>query len=152
MAEDITRTARDSETRTAAERKKEWTPPQTLPTPDDRDGWHFRWIRTSMVGTPDPTNVSAKFREGWEPCKATDHPELALQSDPASRFKGNIEIGGLMLCRIPAEFMQQRKSYYANLTEAQTKSVDQNFMREQDARMPLFSEKRTTTSFGSGNK
>jgi hypothetical protein len=48
------------------------------------------------MGTADPSNTSAKLREGWEPVKAEDHPELMHMSDPNSRFKGNIEIGGLL--------------------------------------------------------
>jgi len=34
--------------------------------------------------------------------------------------------------------------------ESQMESVDNNFMRENDQRMPLFKEKRSTTSFGKG--
>jgi hypothetical protein len=51
------------------------------------------------MGTADPSNTSAKFREGWEPVKAEDHPELMHHADPTSKFKGNIEIGGLLLCK-----------------------------------------------------
>jgi hypothetical protein len=102
------------------------------------------------MGQPDPSNTSAKFREGWEPVKAEDQPKLMMQSDPNSRFKGNIEIGGLVLCKAPAELMKQRDEYYAKQAQAQIQSVDNNFMRLNDERMPLFSEKRSTTSFGKG--
>jgi hypothetical protein len=70
--------------------------------------------------------------------------------DPDSRFKDNIEVAGLLLCKVPDELMEQRRAHFDKLTQAQTESVDNNFMRENDARMPLFSEKRTKTSFGSG--
>jgi hypothetical protein len=104
------------------------------------------------MGTADPTNTSSKFREGWEPCKAEDHPELMLQVDPNSRFKGNVEIGGLLLCKAPEEMMKQRDNFYLKQATSQMDAVDNNFMRQNDARMPLFNEKRTTTSFGRGNK
>jgi hypothetical protein len=141
---------REVENRESTQRTKTWTPPQTLPEPKPQPGWVFRYIRTSIMGTADPSNTSAKFREGWEPVKAEDHPELMHMTDPSSKFKGNVEIGGLLLCKAPAELMQQRDNYYAQQAKAQLQSVDNNFMRLNDERMPLFSEKKTTVSFGKG--
>lgn len=144
------RLAREVENRENTQRKMMWTPPQLLPSPKPHAGWVYRWIRTSMMGQADPTNTSAKLREGWEPCKAEDHPELMLQADPNSRFKGNIEIGGLLLCKAPEELMKQRDDYYRQQSQSQMESVDNNFMRTEDKRMPLFNERRSTTSFGKG--
>ena len=141
---------REVENRESTQRTKTWTPPQTLPEPKPQPGWVFRYIRTSIMGTADPSNTSAKFREGWEPVKAEDHPELMHMTDPSSKFKGTVEIGGLLLCKAPAELMQQREDYYAKQAKAQLQSVDNNFMRLNDERMPLFSEKKTTVSFGKG--
>ena len=144
------RLARELENRESSQRKQAWTPPQTLPSPKPQPGWVFRYIRTSIMGQADPSNTSAKFREGWEPVKAEDHPELMHMADPNSRFKGNIEIGGLLLCKAPEETMLQRDKYYANAAQAQVNSVDNSFMRLNDERMPLFNERRSTTSFGKG--
>jgi len=141
---------REVESRESTQRKQDWTPPQTLPSPKPQPGWVFRYIRTSIMGTADPSNTSAKLREGWEPVKAEDHPELMHMADPNSRFKGNIEIGGLLLCKAPEELMKQRENYYAQQTQAQVNSVDNSFMRLSDERMPLFNERRSTTSFGKG--
>lgn len=149
---DHLRTSRDSETRQANERNKSWTPPQILPEPKPIPGYTFRWIRTSIMGQFDPTNTSAKLREGWEPCKAEDHPEMMLYSDPNSRFKGNVEVGGLMLCKAPKEMADQRASWFNAQTKSQIEAVDNNFMKANDARMPLFSERKTSTSFGRGSK
>ena len=148
MAEN--RLTRELENRESAQRTVTWTPPQVLPSPKEQPGWVFRWVRTSLMGTSDPTNTSSKLREGWEPCKAEDHPELMLQADPNSRFKGNIEIGGLLLCKAPEEMMNQRTDFYLKQAQSQMDAVDNNFMRQNDARMPLFNERRTTTSFGKG--
>ena len=133
-----------------------WTPAELLPHVDEEPGYKMRWIRTSMGGTGDAKNISAKFREGWEPVKASEHPEAHTFADPTSRFKDAIEIGGLILCKTPVELTEQRNEYYRNLSEAQVQSVDNSFMRENDARMPLFSDKRTTvtkgtSAFGSGS-
>ena len=148
MAEN--RLARELENRESAQRKMTWTPPSTLPPLPEEDGWVFRYIRTSIMGTADPSNVSAKLREGWEPVKAEDYPGLKIQADPNSRFKGNIEIGGLLVCKAPAELMRQRDEYYAKQAKAQIQSVDNNLMRLNDERMPLFSERKTAVSFGKG--
>ena len=144
------RLAREVENRESAQRKMAWTPPQTLPEPEPQEGWVFRWIRTSIMGQADPSNTSAKFREGWEPVKAAEQPKLMMQADPNGRFKDNIEIGGLLLCKAPAELMKQRDGYYTQQAKAQIQSVDNNFMRLNDERMPLFNERKTTVSFGKG--
>jgi hypothetical protein len=90
------------------------------------------------------------MREGWEPVRIEEQPKFELLRDENSRFKDNIEVAGLLLCKIPTEFMDQRRDYYSNRNKAQMDSVDNNFMRESDVRMPLFNEKRSTTSFGKG--
>jgi hypothetical protein len=144
------RSARELDTRQMMQRPEAWRPPETLPMPDDRPGWTHRYIRISTMGTADPSNISSKLREGYEPCKAEDYPELMMHASIEGRFKGGVEVGGLLLCRIPEEFMTQRAKYYEDLSKSQVDSVDNNFLRENDPRMPLFSEKRTKVTFGSG--
>jgi hypothetical protein len=144
------RSTRELDTRQMMQRPEAWRPPETLPMPEDRPGWTHRYIRISTMGTADPSNISSKLREGYEPCKAEEYPELMMHASIDGRFKGGIEVGGLLLCRIPSEFMVQRAKYYENLNKSQVDSVDNNFLRENDPRMPLFSEKRTKVTFGSG--
>ena len=144
------RAGREVDSRELSQRKKSWTPPETLPSPRNQPGWVHRWIRTSMMGQADPTNMSAKLREGWEPCKAEDYPELMYQADPNSKFKGNIEIGGLLLCKAPEEMHKQRSEYYSRAAQSQMEAVDNSFMRTEDSRMPLINERRSTTTFGKG--
>ena len=144
------RSARELDTRQMMQRPEAWRPPETLPMPNDRPGWKHRYVRISTVGVADPSNISSKLREGYEPCKAEDYPELMMHATVEGRFKGGIEIGGLLLCRIPEEFLKQRADYYDKQNKSQIDSVDNNFLRENDPRMPLFSEKRTKVTFGSG--
>ena len=145
------RLARELDNRQVMARPQAWRPPETLPSPDPRPGWTHRWVRTATAGTADPSNISSKLREGYEPCKAEDYPELMMHASTEGRFKGSIEVGGLLLCRIPEEFLKQRMEYYSNQNKAQMESVDNNFLRESDPRMPLFSEKKTKVTFGSGS-
>lgn len=148
MAEN--RLARELETRAIAERPKQWTPPELLPEPDKNPDYAYRWVRVSTLGQTDARNLSSKMREGWEPVPIEEQPKFRLLLDPNSRFKDAIEIGGLLLCKTPKEFVQQRNDYVTKQTQAQTEAVDNNFMRQNDARMPLFKEGKSSTSFGKG--
>jgi hypothetical protein len=145
------RLARELDSREVTfQRPTSWRTPETLPMPDDRPGWKHRYVRISMMGQADPTNTSSKLREGYEPCKAEDYPELMMHATTEGRFKGGIEVGGLLLCRIPEEFLKQREAYYANQNKAQMDSVDNSFLRENDPRMQKFSERSTKVTFGPG--
>lgn len=145
------RTPREAEARTRTERPLRWTPPALLPDPTPEAGYAFRWIRLSTLNTPDALNISTKLREGWEPVKASDHPELHTHGESSSRFANSVEIGGLLLCKTPVEFTQQRDAHYRQAATAQMESVDNNFMRGSDPRMPLFAERSTKVSaFGKG--
>jgi len=130
-----------------------YVPPTSLPDPTPEPGIVFRWIATHVLGQADPTNVSRKMREGWEPVKAVDHPEMQLFGNNVT---GNVEIGGLMLCKMSEEQARARDDYYSAQAQNQMDSVDNHFMRNNDSRMPLFSERKSTTSrgggFGSGSK
>lgn len=147
-----TRTPRELTSR-AKEVREEYVPPTNLPDPNPRPGIVHRWIATHVLGKADPTNVSRKMREGWVPVKAADYPELELMGSEAT---GNVEIGGLMLCAMSKEKAAARDAYYQRQAQNQMDSVDNSFMKNNDSRMPLFSEKKSAVSrgagFGSGSK
>jgi len=144
------RTPRNLDLRQETERPKQWAPPELLPEPDRQPGYAYRWIRVSTLNTADPRNISAKMREGWEPVKLEEQPKFQLLADPNSRFRDNIEVGGLLLCKTPIEFVEQRNGYYQKQAEGQIEAVDNNLMRQNDPRMPLFNERKTEVSFGRG--
>jgi hypothetical protein len=140
------RTPRELDSREKSTTRAVYQPAAPLPVPAPQDGYSFRWVATAVLGQDIPTNVSQKRRDGWEPVKAEDHPELMLQGDK----NGNVEVGGLMLCKIPTERVDARNEYYEKQAQNQMNSVDNHFMRNNDARMPLFSERKTSVSKGSG--
>lgn len=142
---------RELETRAQTARPQMWSAPETLPMPNDRPGWKHRYVRISMMGQSDPQNISSKFREGYEPCKAEEYPEMMVHATQSGQFKDNIEIGGLLLCRIPTELLEQRAAYYGKQNQAQMESVDNTFLRENDPRMPLFRQRESKVTFGSGS-
>ena len=148
MAEN--RMNREQETREKSARKRHWVKPEVLPTIEVEDGYATRWVRISTLGVTDASNISSKLREGWEPVKAEDYPHI-MTDDSDKRFTGNITIGGLLACKAPKELADERNEYYENQTRSQMQSVDNNLMRENDPRMPLFNERTTkVTNFGKG--
>jgi hypothetical protein len=146
----VDRTPRTEETREKTARKRTWERPSALPTPEPREGVKFRWVRTSTLGETDNRNVSMRFREGYTPVKASEFPELRVISDRGSQFPDNIEIGGLLLCSIPAEIVEDRSAQMAEKARQQMDSVDRNYLRENDPRMPMLRPEREsrTTNFG----
>jgi hypothetical protein len=148
MAEN--RLTRELDKRTAVERPTHWAPPELLPEPDKEAGYAYRWIRVASLNQADPRNLSAKLREGWEPVRIEEQPKFQMLVDPNSRYKDNIEIGGLLLCKTPVEFVEQRNKYYSGQATAQMDAVENTLMRQSDPRMPLYNESKTTSSFGKG--
>lgn len=149
------RTPREEYNRKTTQRKKSWSPPNVLPDPEPEEGWVFRWVRTSMIGSPDNTNVSSKFREGWEVVKAETQPSLKILSDEGSRWgqEGAIEVGGLLLCKAPVEMVKDRREYYEKMADQQMSGIDSNYLRENDPRMPVLQpERQTRVTFGSNSK
>lgn len=139
---------RDSEARTAP-----WLPASVLPHIPDRDGWHFRWVRLSSRGEQDDLNVNQSFREGYEPATVEDIGNIHLSSDKSVRFPGGIEVGGLLLCKIPEERRAAREAYYNDQARTQVQSVNNDMLRENDPRMPLLrpsNNSRTTFGVGRG--
>ena len=151
MADTIDRITRDLKTRDKSVRAV-YVPPSNLPDPTPDPNYRYRYIMTSINGQAQPTHVSKMMREGWEPVKAVDHPELLLEGDAKT---GNVETGGLMLCKQAIDRVQARNEYYDQQAQNQMSSVDNSFMRNSDPRMPLFSDRKSTISrsgFGSSSK
>jgi len=142
---------RDLEVReTTDQRSKQWAPPSLLPEFKKKPGWAYRWIRITLANEADNRNASSKMREGWEPVKHSEHPEINLPVSSNGNFKDAVEVGGLLLCKMPQEMVDQRNEYYKKKAEGQAEAVDNSFLKENDSRMPLFSDKKSTKSFGKG--
>ena len=144
------RDKRELTTRASTTRPTKWMPPQLLPDPTPEPGYAYRWVRISTLNKDDAVNISSKLREGWEPVKASDHPEIRLFGTDDKRFPDSVQVGGLLLCKTPMEFAEQRDAYYQQQAEAQMQSVDNAYMRENDPRMPMFKERSSKVTFGKG--
>lgn len=140
------RTPRALETRDNSQRARSWVEPTMLPDPQPQDGYVFKWVRTDTRNVADKTNYQKRIREGWEPVFAQDHPELMMQIGHDGM--GHVEVGGLILCKMPEEMVKQRREYYRRRTAAEMESADQQYLRDSDERMRKFAERQRQTVFG----
>ena len=144
------RAPRETETRDAISRSEAWSEPSALADPHPSDGYVYRWIRTSTLSQADPSNVSKRFREGWVPVPKEEVEYLGLMADHRSRFPQNLEVGGLLLCKMEKARAVARQRHYETLAQRQVQSSDQNFLKQSDPRMPILEpEHKTTVTIGS---
>ena len=146
-------TSRKNETREVNARKRGWVPPSNLEAPEPPEGYHHRWVRFEFRGMTDDKNVTSRIRSGYEPVRADEYPDrldLPVLSD--GKFKGIIAVGGLMLMRCPIEVKEDRDEYFANLTNDQQQSVDNDLMKEEHPSMTISKERQSRVTFGGGNK
>ena len=144
------RTPREIEKREQEVRNEDWTQPNILPDPHPKDGWTFKWVRTSTLGRDDPMNYSKKLREGWSPVPIDECPEMEhLVLDPSPRFEGKVEVGGLLLCRMPTGSAAPRNAYYTKQSKDAMRSVDQSLLKESNPRMPISQpDRKSRVTFG----
>lgn len=151
MADVPERKNRDQESRKSETRKSDsWLPEKTLPMPNPQAGWQFKYIRTASLGKADTRNVSTRFREGWVPVDAKEVPELQVMNDLDSRWPDGIEIGGLLLCKLPVERAEARNNHFAGQATKQLESVNSGYMNDQHPSMPKHNRSKSRTSFGKG--
>ena len=142
------RTPRNTTTREKESRRKPWAPPSTLAAPEAPSGYVHRWIRVAMRGEDDKMNVHSKLREGWEPVRKDEYPDYEAPTIDEGRYEGVIGQGGLMLCRIPVETVEERTAYYGGRTREQMTAVDQDLMKEQHPSMPISNNRQSRVTFG----
>ena len=131
------RNSRSAETRASQTRRTPWTPPSMLDAPTPPPGYQFRWIREATRGIDDKSNMSKRIREGYEPVRAEDYPEFEAPTIDSGSNTGVIGVGGLILAKVPVETAGERNAYFKDQADSAMKGVDQNYMRESDARMPI---------------
>ena len=131
----INRTSRESNSKASKEAKKLWAPPSSLDAPPAPNGYAHRWIRTSVQGFEDTSNVSKKLREGWDFVKVDQiKEEIGENKYPfytEGQYQGCIGIGGLVLARIPIEILEARAEYFNKITQDRMNAVDNDLMKEQ---------------------
>ena len=146
------RNSRSAETRETQTRRKPWQPPSSLDAPKAPAGFKYRWIRESILNQEDKSNMSKRIREGFEPVRASDHPDFEAPTIEDGKHAGIIGVGGLILAKIPEDTVAEREAYYKDVNAATMEAVDSQLMRESNPVMPIEKPQRSSrTTFGSRN-
>jgi len=148
MKNEDNKTSRASQTREKTLRKKVWTPPSYLDTPNAPAGFRHRWVRVEILGYVDTKNIQGRLRSGYELVRADEYPEDDYATIPDGKYKGIIGHGGLVLTRVPEEIARQRADYFKRLSSEQIEAVDNDLMKEQHKSMPIEIDRQTRTTFG----
>jgi hypothetical protein len=154
--EKINKTSRSSNTRKEKEAPKVWAPPSSLDAPPAPKGYAHRWIRVTISGFDDASNVSKKLREGWDFVSAEQiESENGSNKYPVlseGKYQGLIGIGGLVLARIPEEILRQRQAYFDGITSDRMEALDRELMKEQHPDMPINIDRQSRVTFGGSRK
>ena len=154
--EKVNKTSRESETRKSKEAPKVWAPPSSLDAPPAPKGYAHRWIRVTIAGFDDASNVSKKLREGWDFVSADQiESEMGSNKYPVlsdGKYQGLIGIGGLVLARIPEEILLQRQAYFDGITSDRMEALDRELLKEQHPDMPINIDRQSRVTFGGSRK
>ena len=152
MEKDKMKTSRASQTRSKAEAKKIWTPPNSLDAPPAPKGFRHQWIRAETMGYQDTKNVAASLREGYELVRADEYPDQDYPQMSEGKYAGVIGVGGLLLARIPEEIALQIDEYYKQRTRDKEEAINNDLMKERQAGMKFRNESSSSVTFGGTKK
>ena len=133
-------------------RKKVWTPPSYLDTPNAPNGFRHRWVRVEILGYVDTKNVQGRLRSGYELVRADEFPGDDYPVIQDGKYTGVIGHGGLVLTRVPEEIAQARQDYYAKQAKDQMTAMDNDLMKEEHKSMPIEIDRQSRTTFGGTKK
>jgi hypothetical protein len=133
-------------------RKKVWTSPSYLDTPNAPNGFRHRWVRIEILGFVDTKNVQGRLRSGYELVRADEYPGDDFPVIQDGKYTGVIGHGGLVLTRVPEEIAQSRQDYFAQQARDQMTAMDNDLMKEQHKSMPIDIDRQSRTTFGGTKK
>ena len=149
---------RSSQLRENNTQEEEWTfeEPNALAIPDhvqarfDSEGMALRWIRISIKGTDDISNVGKKLQEGWVFVTPDEVPEMSITSfvREDGRYQGTVCRGDLALAKMPAGKVSAKRKFYENKADNMMQAVNAQLMNSSDSRMPISNTSKTTVTKG----
>ena len=149
---------RSNTSREANTREEEWTFEETdaLKIPEevearfDNDGMSLRWLRISVKGQDDISNIGKKQQQGWVFVTPDEVPELAITSfvRKEGRYTGTVCRGDLALAKMPAGKVAAKRKHYENKAGDMMQAVNAQLMNSSDSRMPISNNSKTTVTKG----
>ena len=149
---------RSNTSREANIREEEWTfeEPDALKIPEEvearfsNDGMSLRWLRISVKGQDDISNIGKKQQQGWVFVTPDEVPELAITSfvRKEGRYTGTVCRGDLALAKLPTGKVMARRKHYENKSKEMMDAVNAQLMRNNDSRMPISNTSKSVTTRG----
>lgn len=94
---------------------EDWTPPAQLDAPPPRAGMVQRWVRISILGQNDGSNVALQSGQGWRPRRLSTVPggeQSRYPSVRSARWGDVIVSGALILCETTVGVAAKMEAYY----------------------------------------
>jgi len=139
-------------------REDQWTyeEPDALTIPEvvkaryDNEGMSLRWLRISLKGQDDITNVGKKQQAGWVFVTPDEVPEMAVTSfvRDEGRYLGTVCRGDLALSKMPTGKVNARRNHYENKANDMMDAVNAQLMKNSDSRMPISNTSKSVTTRG----
>tara|TARA_R110000772_G_scaffold127097_6_gene234231 strand:- start:3269 stop:3760 length:492 start_codon:yes stop_codon:yes gene_type:complete len=149
---------RSSNEREMNTRQEEYTfeEPDFLEIPQEvRDrfssqGMSLRWIRMTLKGNDDISNLGKRLHEGWTFVTAEEAPEMVHSSfvKEEGRHTGTVCRGDLGLAKIPTGKAVARKEFYENKSREMIDAVNSQLEKSSDSRMPISNRSRSQVTKG----
>lgn len=109
----------------------------------------YRWCRVELGGEEDMKNVLRLERAGWVFVKPEDLPgAYKMPIRATGNAKGAVGIDDVALMRLPREIAEARRRWQDKKASDLMQAVDRQLYRENDPRMPIFNESRSSVRVG----
>ena len=116
----------------------------------ESDGMSLRWLRISVKGQDDISNVGKKQQQGWVFVTPDEVPELAITSfvKEDGRYTGTVCRGDLALAKIPSNRVTARRKYYEDKSNTMMDAVNAQLMKGNNSRMPITNSSKSVITKG----
>ena len=117
-------------------------------------GMVLRWIRLQIRGADDYQNVGKRQRDGWVFVTPDEVPELSTSSivREGGRYAGTVVRGDVALAKMPEGRAIARREHYENKANELMNAVNSQLMSNNDSRMPIYNNSKSTVSRGKSPK
>ena len=117
-------------------------------------GMVLRWIRVQLRGADDYQNVGKRQRDGWVFVTPDEVPEMSTSSivKEGGRYAGTVVRGDVALAKMPEGRAIARREHFENKANELMNAVNSQLMSNNDSRMPIYNNSKSTVSRGKSPK
>ena len=156
MARNTTRSTQSRELETRETETYEYQEPSLLDIPENvtnrfaDQGMKLRWIRISLKGTDDYTNVGKRQAEGWQFVTLDEVPEMGMSSmvKEDGRYSGTVCRGDLALAKLPIGKAEARQLHFEQKSSEMVDAVNSQLEGASDRRMPVRNQSKSNVTKG----